>query len=80
VAWIEQVSVSEATGFVKKQFDEAVERSGRVWNIIRIMSPNPRAMDASMKFYAALMHGASPLTRIQREMLATVTAAELNCR
>jgi len=80
MAWIELVSVSEATGFLKKQFDAALERSGRVWNIVRIMSPNPRVMDSSMKFYAALMHGSSPLTRIQRELLATVTSAELNCR
>jgi alkylhydroperoxidase family enzyme len=80
MAWIDLVSVERATGFVRKQYDEALERSGRVWNIVRIMSPNPRAMDASMKFYAALMHGGSPLTRIQRELLATVTAAELNCR
>jgi alkylhydroperoxidase family enzyme len=80
MAWIELVSVGSAKGFVKKQFDAALERSGRVWNIVRIMSPNPRAMDTSMKFYGAIMHGASPLSRIQRELLATVTSAELNCR
>jgi alkylhydroperoxidase family enzyme len=80
VAWIRLVSAAEARGLVKKQFDEALERSGRIWNIVRIMSPNPRAMDTSMKFYAAIMHGGSPLTRAQRELIATVTSAELNCR
>ena len=80
MAWIDQVSDSQATGFLKKQFDDAMKRSGRIWNVVRIMSPNPRVMDANMKLYGALMHGDSPLTRMQRELLATVTSAELNCR
>ena len=80
MAWITLVPVAEAKGLVRKHFDAAVERAGRVWNIVQIMSPNPRVMDTSMAFYAALMHGASPLTRMQRELLATVTSAELKCR
>ena len=79
MAWIEQVPVEEATGLLKQQFDAAHERAGRVWNIIRIMSQNPEAMSASMGLYGALMHGASPLSRQQREMIATVVSAELTC-
>ena len=75
--WIEQVPLSEATGFLKKQFDAALQRAGRVWHI---MSLNPVAMDASLKFYGAIMMGRSPLTRAQRELLATVTSVELDCR
>jgi len=77
--WIEQVPVAEATGFLKKQFDGAIQRAGRVWNIVHIMSQNPVAMDASMRFYGAIMMGRSPLTRAQRELLATVVSAELDC-
>ncbi len=77
--WIEQVSISEATGLLKRQFEAAIRRAGRVWNIVHIMSINPPAMRASMQFYRAIMMGASPLTRVQREMLATVTSAELDC-
>jgi alkylhydroperoxidase family enzyme len=43
------------------------------------MSLNPEVMHASMGMYGALMHGPSPLTRIQREMLATVVSSELRC-
>ena len=64
---------------LKKQFDQAIERAGRVWHIVHIMSQNPRAMDASMKFYGAIMFGSSPLTRWQREMLATVTSKANDC-
>jgi alkylhydroperoxidase family enzyme len=76
---IHQVPVAEATGFLKKLFDAALQRAGRVWHIAHIMSLNPRAMDASLKFYGALMFGSSPLSRVQREMLATVTSKAQDC-
>ena len=76
---IDQIPVEKATGLLKKLFDDAVARAGRVWHIVHIMSQNPRAMDASMKFYGAIMFGASPLTRWQREMLAVVTSRANDC-
>lgn len=45
-----------------------------MWHITHVMSVNPRTMDASMRFYGAIMFGPSPLTRVQREMLAIVTS------
>ncbi len=77
--YIEQVPISEAKGFLKKLFDEALDRAGRVWHIVHIMSQNPRTMDASLKMYGAVMVGASPLTRGQREMLAVVTSKLNDC-
>ena len=79
MAWIRLTSNEEATGLLKRQFDTAIERAGRVWNIIRIMSPNPITLDASMKLYASVMKGRSPLSRVQREMIATVVSAEVGC-
>ena len=80
MAWIEQIGLEEATGLLKKLYDEAVERAGRVWNIVRVMSLNPPVLKNSMALYIAVMKGKSPLTRVQRELLATVVSAELNCR
>ena len=77
--YIRQLSDEEATGAVKREFDAAYKRAGRVWNIVRVMSLNGEAMRASMRFYSAIMHGQSPLSRAQREMLATVVSAELGC-
>ncbi len=77
--WIRQVPVDEATGLLKQQFDAAMERAGRVWNIVHIMSVNPLVMDGSMRLYGALLKGRSPLSRAQREMLATVVSAEVGC-
>jgi len=76
---IKQIPIEQATGQLKKQFDEAIKRAGRVWHIVHIMSQNPRAMKTSLDFYSAIMFGKSPLSRVQREMLATVVSVELAC-
>lgn len=77
--YIRQISVSEATGRLKKLLDAAVERAGRVWHIVHVMSLNPGTMDASMRMYGQIMHGRSPLTRWRREMLAVVTSKANDC-
>ena len=79
MAWIKQVPVSEATGLLAEQFGAAVRRAGRVYNIVSVMSVNPRALRDSMGLYVTLMHGESPLSRVQRELVATVVSAELRC-
>ncbi len=43
------------------------------------MSLNPHVLKASMDQYIALMFGPSPLSRMQRELLATVVSAEVDC-
>ena len=78
--YIRQVSDAEAQGAAKRELDAARKRaSGRVWNIVRIMTPNPAALRASMSLYSALMFGESPLTRAQREMLAVVVSRVNDC-
>ncbi|MFQ5704866.1 MAG: hypothetical protein ACE5HT_12700 [Gemmatimonadales bacterium] len=77
--WIEQIPVDEATGLLKTEFDKAIRRAGRVWHIIHIMSLNARVLKGSMDFYRAIMWGPSPLSRVQRELIATVVAWELKC-
>lgn len=77
--WITVIGLAEAAGLLKQQYDAAIKRAGRVWNIVSIMSQNPRAMKASMDFYGALMHGDSPLSRSQREMIAVVVSRANSC-
>lgn len=77
--WIHQIPVEKARGLLKAEFDKATRRAGRVWNIVHIMSLNPKVMKASMEQYVAIMFGPSPLSRLRRELLATIVSAELNC-
>ena len=76
---IHQIPLSEATGLLKEEFDKALKRAGRMWHIVGIMSVNPKAMRDSMAFYRTIMMGESPLTRVQREMLAIVVSSENHC-
>lgn len=78
--WIKQISIEEATGLLKAQFDAGLKRAGRVWRIVHIMSLNPRVMRDSIGFYSTIMMGESLLTRVQREMLAVVVSLENHCR
>jgi alkylhydroperoxidase family enzyme len=79
MAWIRTISEKEATGLLARIYDAAVRRAGRVFNILKIQSNNPPALQASLDLYMAVMHGASPLSRAQREMLAVVVSKANEC-
>jgi uncharacterized peroxidase-related enzyme len=79
MAWIRIIPPDEAEGPLAEEYRAAERRAGRVWNVVALMSQNPRAMKASMAFYLAIMIGPSPLSRAQREMLAVVVSAANRC-
>lgn len=79
MAYIRTIDPAAATGPLKAEYDAAVARAGRVWNIVRIMSPNPPVLAASMQLYREVLYGESPLSRRQREMLAVVTSSANGC-
>ena len=77
--WIYWYSDEEATGILAELIKNAKARAGKVFHIVRIMGLNTDALQASMTFYAILMKGRSPLTRPQREMIATATSRLNEC-
>ena len=79
MAWIKVVEPEDATGVLKQEYDAAVERAGKVFNILKVQSLNPPALQASMQLYRAAMFGPSGLSRAEREMLATVTSWVNHC-
>jgi alkylhydroperoxidase family enzyme len=79
MAYIRTIDPEDATGELKEQYDEAVKRAGRVYNVLRIQSLNPKEMAASTRFYEQLMLAPGRLSRKIREMLATVVSRELDC-
>jgi alkylhydroperoxidase family enzyme len=79
VPWIEVIPLKKAKGALRREYDAALKRAGRIWNIVNIMSQNPRALSSSMDLYSALLYGRSPLSRSQREMLAVVVSATNHC-
>jgi alkylhydroperoxidase family enzyme len=79
MAHIHTVSADEATGVLRKIYDAAIGRAGRVFGILRVMSPNPPVLRASMMIYREVMFSTSPLSRSQRERLATVVSRKNDC-
>ncbi len=79
MALIRQINESEAKGILKEVYDAAVGRSGQVANIIKVMSLDARTVQASMKFFAALMKSKNALEPARREMLAAVVSNVNEC-
>jgi alkylhydroperoxidase family enzyme len=79
MAWIEQINEDRAEGLLQRIYKSAIDRAGRVFNILRIQSLNPRALQPGMALYTAVMRGESPLTRAQREMMAVVVSRANDC-
>jgi len=80
MAWIQTTGPEEATGLLKRLYDAAIRRAGKVFNVIRIQSPRPRAMRAAIDLYLEVMFSReSGLTRAQREMIATAVSAVNGC-
>lgn len=77
--WIKTIAPDKATGTLKREYDAALRRAKRIWNIVRLMSLNAETLHASMRFYSAIMHGPSGLTRAQREMIAVVVSQTNGC-
>ena len=79
MAFINTVDPQNAEGIVKQEYEKGIHRSGRVFNILKIMSLSPAALRESMRLYLAIMYGESELSRAQREMLATVVSQVNHC-
>ena len=69
----------ETAGVARREYDAAIRRAGRIWNIVSIQSQLPEVMRDSMRLYSSIMFGESPLTRAQREMIAVVTSGTNEC-
>ena len=69
----------DADGRLKDEYDAAIRRAGKVFNVVKAMSPNPRVLNRSMELYKAIMFGPSELSRIERELLAVVVSSANDC-
>ena len=79
MTWIKTISLERATGRLKKEFEAALERVGRVFNIVTAQSLNPDVLHASINLYKAIMLGPSSLSRTERAMIAVVVSKTTGC-
>ena len=80
MAWIRTVPAAQATGLLRRLYDQALVRAGRIFNVVSVQSIRPHTLAASMRLYQEVMHSPrSPLTRAQREMIATTVSWANDC-
>ncbi len=79
MAHIPYVPYEEAQGHLAELYRRYGGPKMNVDNIIRIHSLNPSSMEHHVGLYQDLMQGPSPLSRIQREMIAVTVSAVNEC-
>ncbi|MHC4513007.1 MAG: hypothetical protein ACYTGW_15030 [Planctomycetota bacterium] len=78
MAWIHTVPVEAAEGRLRKIYESALGRAGRVYGIVRLMSLQPDVLESSMAFYMATTTSPrAPIPRWFRELVA-VWVSRLN--
>ena len=80
MSYVGVIPYGEATGVLKEEYDAAIGRAGRIWNIVSVQGQLPAVLRESMRLYREVMFGPSPLTRAQRELLAAVTSSANSTR
>ena len=73
------IEVGEATGELKQQYEAAIQRAGKVFNIVKSMCLRPGVLRRSMDLYKVIMFGPSELSRAERELLAVVVSRANDC-
>ena len=82
MAWIKTIEPSDAGaagGVLHAEYEAAIKRAGKVFNILKVQSLNPETLRASLHLYQATIHKPSELTRLEREMVATVVSQVNHC-
>jgi uncharacterized peroxidase-related enzyme len=73
------IDVEDATGALREEYDAAVGRAGKVFNIVKAMSLRPAVLGRSMALYREIMFAPCGLSRQERELLATVVSRANDC-
>jgi uncharacterized peroxidase-related enzyme len=79
VPFLKLIEEGEATDALKREYDAAIERAGKVFNVVKAMSLRPGVLSRSIELYREIMFGPSGLSRVERELLAVVVSTANDC-
>jgi uncharacterized peroxidase-related enzyme len=77
--WIHTVAEPDAGEELSRVYSRVKKERGKLSNIMQVHSLQPKAMEAHMDLYRAVMFGRSGLSREEREMIAVVVSAANQC-
>lgn len=78
--YIDVIDYPEATGELKEIYDGLLESRGKLAEVHKIQSLNPKSIMNHMDLYMTIMFGKSPLRRYQREMIAVIVSIANKCK
>ena len=79
MAWIETIAKDDARGELSDCYERVAPGNAALDNILAVHSLHPRSLDDHFRLYRTLMYGAGPLTRRERELIATAVSAANEC-
>lgn len=79
MAFLKLIPEDEADGILEEEYEAAVGRAGKVFNVVKAMSLRPEVLRRSMRLYQEIMFGPSGLSRVERELLAVVVSSANDC-
>lgn len=79
MAFIHVIQPEEADGELKEIYDQILASRGKIAEVHKIQSLNPRSILNHMELYMTVMYGKSPLKRVYREMMAVIVSAANDC-
>ena len=77
MAYIQRTAESDAHGELAELYRRYANPDGSVDNVLKVHSVNPAALAAHCTLYVQAMHRPSPLSPLEREIIA-VTVSRLN--
>lgn len=77
--FIDVIEHTKAEGELKDIYDNLVKTRGKLAEVHKIQSLNPKSIVDHMDLYMTIMFGKSPLKRYQREMIAVVVSSTNQC-
>ena len=79
MAWIRTIDEADAVGRLAEEYDRLSPDGQPIDNILKIHSLHPRSLRVHFDFYKLMMRGPSPLSHLQREMIAVTASATNSC-
>ncbi|HET6403325.1 MAG TPA: peroxidase-related enzyme [Candidatus Thermoplasmatota archaeon] len=79
MAWIPVIPPTEASGELKEEYERASRERGALANIFTVTSLHPGILSCHLSLYEEVVFGESPLSRRERELVATVVSRANDC-
>jgi uncharacterized peroxidase-related enzyme len=79
MALIDVIQYDQSEGELRQIYNDLIEKRGKLAEVHKILSLNPRTIVTHMDLYMSIMFDKSPLRRYQREMIGVIVSANNHC-